>query len=299
MRVSERQAQIEQLWTSTIRQTRRAVQAAEKQSQEREQQLLSELEKARDADCPSAILNQVERALDETDSIFQSELRGTTVQQREKNINLKLRGLDALLTQNNKQWQDTAIFLQNLADYLEKAGEQRKDRLTRKVDEPQRVPPTAPKIDDSSMDAIQRVAGRNTDIDLMLRELDTVLDSYQRRKRFYRIALQVTRILLFLVLFGLIVDWLLSLIQSLGVYLLAAVALWLLDDYLIRPTIERALEQWNVRALKQTITEFFRAQRRALYLSVVVTNEIRAADIEMQRRIFDAALSSQITEEKK
>ncbi len=297
MRGSERQAQIEQLWTSTIRQTRRAVQVAEKQSQEREQQLLSELEKARDADCPSAILNQVERALYEIESIFQSELRGTTVQQREKNINLKLRGLDALLMQYDKQWQATAKFLQDLTDYFEKTGEQSKDRLTGKVDEPQLVPPAAPKIDALYIDAIQRVAGRETDIDLLLRALDSVLHSYTRRKRLYRITFQVARILLFLVLFGLIVDWLLSLIQPFGVYLLAAVALWLLDDYLIRPTIERALEQWNVRALKQTIVEFFRAQRRALYLSVVVANELRSADIEIQRHILDAASSAQDTEE--
>jgi hypothetical protein len=72
-------------------------------------------------------------------------------------------------------------------------------------------------------------------------------------------------------------DYALGFVEPLPFYLLAAACAWFLDEYLIRPALDKRFEVWNVRVLEQTITDFYRAQRRLLYLTALLETRMHAA----------------------
>jgi hypothetical protein len=276
MSVSEQRAQIEQVWTKTFRQTRQATQVVERQLQQEEKQLLQELANLRDSPCPGAIISNVERTLEQKESDLQDKLRKLQIAYLQANIDLKTRGWDALLAKHDEFWQAQVEFFQEATDAWHQIGSRMKGALTGEKDNPPIGLPPLPKFDSTAAKAIVQVAGRDTEIDLVLHSMGNVLHHYEQRKRRRRILFHGVRVLLFL---GLVffADSLLGFVQPFELYLLAAVSAWFLDEYFTRPALEKKFKQWNVHELKQTITDFYRAQRSALYFSAALEKMLREA----------------------
>jgi|GEM_PF-5987636 len=271
MSVSEQRTQIEQVWTKTFRQTRQATQVVERQLQQEEKQLLQELANLRDSPCASEKIQYIERTLRQREATFESEMRQGEIAGRCANIELKERGLDESLREFDMSLQRTGKYLAELVTALQAQNWRNPTRSANPA-----TLSAPPAFENRRLETISRIAGRDSEIDLLLDLLDNVLDEYAQRKRRRRTVLHGARILLFLALVFL-ADWLLNLVQPFEFYLLAAVSAWFLDEYFIRPALEKRFEHWNIHALQQTITDFYRAQRRALYVRAAFEKKLPEA----------------------
>ncbi|TAH53334.1 MAG: hypothetical protein EYC68_04410 [Chloroflexota bacterium] len=276
MGISEPQHRIEALWRNRIREIRRVVLISQRELLQEEAELQNELATLRDSSCANEKIQYIEQTLRQRESLAQSELRQARIAYRTANIDLKFRGLDALLFQFDKRLDTLAAIASAYADTLEKRNLQVRRALSDSTDIKPISVPRLPEFDDSVYDTIHQVAGRGTDIDLLLHSLDDVLNDYTRRKRRRRIGFHGVRVLVFLGLV-LLVDQLLNLFQPFEFYLLAAAIAWVLDEYFIRSKLEKKFEQWNVYELRQTITDFYRAQRSALYSRTALEKMLREA----------------------
>lgn len=272
MRPSDQDARIEPLWANWIRNTHRVVQGAERELQHEETELRDALATLRGSPCAREKIRHIEQTLRQREADAENELRQIKIAYHQTNIELKLRGLDALLSENDAAWQKTANYLAELVTALQTRNLAKQTGSTNPA-----TLPALPEFENSRIGTISRVAGRDSDIDILLHSLGNALKDYTQRKRRRRIVLVGARVLLFLGLVFL-ADGLLNLVQPFEFYLLAAVIAWFLDEYFIRPALDKRFEKWNVRALEQTIGDFYRAQRRALYLTAALETQMRKAN---------------------
>lgn len=276
MGLSDQDARIEPLWTNGIRYIRRVAQSAERELQHEETELRDALATLRGSPCAREKIQRIEQTLRQREAGAENKLRQIEIAYSQTNIKVKLGGLDALLSENDAAWQKTANYLAGLVTALQirNLGQQTDSTNPAAL-------PAPPEFDNSRIETISRVAGRDSDIDILLRSLGNALKDYTQRKRRRRVVLVGARVLLFLGLVFL-ADGLLNLVQPFEFYLLAAAGAWFLDEYFIRPALDRRFDKWNARALEQTIGDFYRAQRRALYLTAALETHMREANAALK-----------------